>query len=84
MNERIRLFFTGFAQVTLVSMNVVFISKGLLFLMCLTGFLISLVWTLNVKKIAFGVWRDRIVYSTGAMLGTLIGFLLANNLIKMI
>lgn len=42
------------------------------------GFLISYVWTWNVKKVAFGTHRDRIVYALGAGIGTLLGLGIAS------
>lgn len=75
-----KLFITAFIQVALVSMNVVFISKGYIIPMVLTGFGISFTWTFNVKKIAFGNNIDRIIYAFGAASGTLAGYFLANNL----
>ena len=73
-----QLFLTAFTQVTFVAMNITFISKGMIIPMLLTGFMISLVWTLNVKKVAFGTWIDRIVYATGAGLGTLLGYYISH------
>ena len=72
------LFLTALLQVTFVSMNVVFISGHYIIPMLVTGFLISLIWTLNVKKVAFGTWVDRITYSTGAMCGTGLGFYISH------
>lgn len=80
MKNQLQLFVTALLQVTFVSMNVVFISKALIIPMLLTGFLISLIWTLNVKKVAFGTWRDRIIYATGAMCGTYLGFISSTKL----
>jgi hypothetical protein len=76
------LFLTALLQVTFVAMNVIFISGHYIIPMLVTGFLISLVWTLNVKKVAFGGWTDRIVYSTGALCGTGIGYVLSDYIIK--
>ena len=84
MTNQLSLFITAFLQVALVSMNVMFISVGHIAMMLVTGFLISLVWTLNVKRVAFGMWRDRFVYATGAMFGTLIGYLLSKYLITIL
>lgn len=81
MKNRIILFLTALLQVTFVSMNVIFIANGKILLLTLTGFMISFIWTLNVKKVAFGTWIDRFVYAFGAMLGTLIGYYLSNYLI---
>jgi hypothetical protein len=87
MNEsknNLKLFFVALIQVMLVSMNVIFISKGYVLLLILTGFGISFSWSYNVKRIAIGNNKERIVYSLGAALGTLIGYYLANYLIKII
>jgi hypothetical protein len=37
--------------------------------------IISLIWSWNVKKIAFGSTKDRIIYSLGAGFGSLIGLI---------
>ncbi len=68
------LFGTALSQVMLVSMNVVFISKGTVWAMLTTGFLISLVWTFNVSKVAFSNWRTRLIYAAGAACGTILGY----------
>jgi hypothetical protein len=77
-NNLAKLFLTGFLQVMFISMNTVFISKAMLVPMTITGFFISIIWTLNVKKVAFGEWRDRITYALGASVGTLTGFVFAH------
>lgn len=74
------LFLTAVLQVTFVAMNTVFITSGRIGLMLVTGFMISLIWTLNVKKVVFGGWPDRFVYATGAMCGTGIGYFIAQYL----
>lgn len=75
------LFCTAMLQVTFVAMNVVFIAMGYIVLMLLTGFMISLVWTLNVKKIAFSGWSDRVTYAVGAMCGTGVGYLISHSIV---
>ena len=45
--------------------------------------MISYIWTMNVKKVAFGNHKDRIVYATGAMFGTTFGYFLSNYIIKL-
>mgnify|MGYP001011228803 CR=1 FL=1 len=82
--DRFKLFCTALLQVTFVAMNVTFISREKWILLLITGFCISFIWTLNVRKAAFGDWYDRITYATGAMVGTGIGVLLSNWLIKII
>lgn len=78
------IFLTAFIQVCLVAMNTVFISHGLIIPMLVTGFGISLVWTYNVSKVALGSLKDKLIYATGAMTGTGVGYMIAvwvNNLL---
>lgn len=81
MKNELTLFTTALVQVALVAANVIFISHGMIVPMLITGFLISFVWTLNVKKVAFGTFRDRFIYASGAMAGTAIGYYLTQILI---
>jgi len=62
-------------------MNIVFITYHNLIAMTITGFAISIIWTFNVKKVAFGSLIDRIVYASGAAAGTLIGYYISKSLI---
>lgn len=72
------LFLTAMVQVTFVAMNVTFIAHGEIIPMLLTGFMISLIWTINVKRVALGGWLDRITYANGAMVGTGLGYVISN------
>jgi hypothetical protein len=76
----ILLFVTALMQVSMVAMNVVFISGGNIPLMLITGFGISFLWTYNVKKIAFSTLKERVIYSLGALTGTYIGWVVAKFL----
>ena len=79
-----QLFFTGFAQVFLVTVQTYFISKAFVIGVLVGGFLISLVWSWNVKKIAFGTRLDRVVYSLGASVGAVSGLVLSTIIYKLI
>jgi len=72
-----RLFLTGFTQVFLVTVQTYFIAKVFYAGVFIVGFLISIVWTWNVRKVAFGSRIDRVTYSLGAAFGALIGLLLS-------
>lgn len=72
-----KLFITGFIQVFFVAINTFFISKAIYGGVFICGFLISFVWSWNVKKIAFGTIKDRIYYSLGAGAGSLIGLVVS-------
>lgn len=71
------LFLSGFIIVCLVSMNTYQVSHQHYVGAGVVGFLISLTWTYNVKKVAFGNWVDRCYYAGGAALGTVTGMLMA-------
>ena len=70
------LFNTGFLQVVLVSLNTYLIAKGSVAAVPVVSFLISFIWSHNVKRVAFGDEWDRVFYSTGAALGGLAGLLI--------
>ena len=72
--DRIKLFTTGFTQVFLVVLNTYFITREFLLGIIACGFLISFIWSHNVKKVAFGSEWDRIVYALGAMAGSVAAF----------
>jgi hypothetical protein len=76
-----KLFTTGFLQVFFVVINTYFISKGYLLGIIICGFIISFIWSHNVKKIAFGSEYDRFIYSLGAMSGSLTAYFLGKIII---
>jgi hypothetical protein len=77
MKDNIQLFTTGFIQVVLVSINTYQIAHDKWLGVLFVGFLISLVWSFNVKKIAFGNWKDRLIYASGAGVGSALGLLIS-------
>jgi hypothetical protein len=74
----LKLFVTGFVQVLFVAMSTVFISRKIYTGVAVSGFAISLLWSYNVKRVAFGSTIDRIVYAGGAAAGSLTGCLVAS------
>jgi hypothetical protein len=70
---RFSLFTTGFIQVYFVSVNTYFISNEMYLGVLIAAFMISLIWSFNVKKVAFGSTTDRVVYALGATCGSLVG-----------
>lgn len=69
MHPRLKLFYAGFIQVFLVAVNTVFLSRQFYGGVAVASFLISLFWTYNVKRVAFGTTSDRYIYAAGAMVG---------------
>ena len=78
------LFFAGFLQVFLVACNTYFIAHRNLYGAAIAGFLISFVWSGNVKKVALGTMQDRVKYSLGAGTGSLLGLFLSDLITKFI
>lgn len=75
---KLKLLGTGFLQVIFVAANTVFIAHHELISNFLTAFMISYIWTHNVKKLAFGDAMDRWAYASGAALGSVSGTILAS------
>ena len=75
-----KLFLTGFIQVFLVVLNTYFISKDFIAGIVVCSFGISYFWSHNVKKVAFGNEKLRIIYSAGAMTGGIVGYFLGKFL----
>lgn len=73
------LFGTGVVQVCLVAINTWQISQSKWIGAFIVGFLISFVWTFNVKKVAFGNMWHRIAYAGGAAIGTILGLFIAKQ-----
>ena len=68
-------------QVFLVSCNTYFIAKGFYAGAGIMGFLISFVWSFNVKRVALGTMQDRVKYSAGAGLGSLAGLIVSKMIL---
>lgn len=82
MRDEVKLFLTGFVQVFFVSVNTYFLSKIFYLGVFLCAFMISFIWSWNVKKVAFGTLTDRIVYALGAAFGSAVGLLISTLILK--
>ena len=82
MREEIKLFTTGFIQVFFVAVNTYFLSKIFYLGVFLCAFMISLIWSWNVKRVAFGTVMDRVAYALGAACGSTIGLLVSTLILK--
>lgn len=74
------LFFTGMIQVFFVALNTYFLANTLYTGVMISSFMISMIWSYNVKRIAFGEFSHRMVYALGATLGSIGGLWLAECL----
>jgi hypothetical protein len=73
------IFLAAFIQVSLVAGQTVLLSRGNWIGIGIVGFLISWVWFGNARNAARSeLPRARVVYATGAMVGTLTGALTAH------
>ena len=79
--SRLKLAGTGFGQVIFVAFNTVAIARYELLANFVTAFMISLIWTYNVKRVAFGETADRWFYAAGAALGSVSGTIAAGMLL---
>lgn len=73
IRDKWMLFLTGFIQVYFVAVNTFFLSRVMYVGVIFASFMISLVWSFNVKKVAFGTNMDRVIYALGATSGSVIG-----------
>lgn len=70
-----KTFFQSFFQIALVSISTVLITKHLYFGVFVVAFLISLLWTFNVSRIAVSTIKQKLIYSLGAGAGAVCGLL---------
>jgi hypothetical protein len=75
MRSNLRLFATAFLQVYFVAIQTVFLANSFYIGVAIFGFLISFVWTFNVQKVVFGNITQKLIYSAGAMIGSVLGLL---------
>ena len=79
LGQMIRTFLYAYTQVMLVVVNTWQVAHQKFYEAIIVGFLISLVWTFNVKRIAFGEWKTRLTYCIGASLGTASGLIITKS-----
>jgi hypothetical protein len=72
----IHIFTTAFIHVFLISINTIFLARMFYPGVAIAGFMISYIWVGNVKKVNVATNTERIIYSTGAMLGGLTGMMI--------
>jgi hypothetical protein len=82
MRDSIKLFTTGFIQVFFVAVNTYFLSKEFFLGVFVCAFMISFIWSWNVKKVAFGTLTDRIMYASGAAFGSMFGLAVSTLILK--
>jgi len=66
---------TALVQVLFVTLSTYLIAHDKIVPALFSGFMINIIWTFNVRRIAFSDWTDRALYATGASVGTGVGFL---------
>ena len=73
--QEIELFLSGMIQVLLVAVNTYQLAHYKILGSLIVWFLISFVWSFNVKRVAFGKIGDRIIYASGAACGIVVGLI---------
>lgn len=73
MNNSIKLFLGALLQVSLVAMNVSCISKRYWIGMLISSWMLSFLWCYNVGRISISNTHNKVIYATGAMIGTVLG-----------
>lgn len=76
-------FATAFLQVMFVCSNTVMVAEKNWPGIAICSFLISLLWTMNVRA-ALGSWQTRIVYCVGAMMGALTGVQISHEFLTLL
>jgi hypothetical protein len=76
------LFITGLVQVFFVAANTYFLANKIYLAVFVSAFMISIVWSYNVKKIVFGSLPNRISYAIGAATGSITGLYISNLIIN--
>jgi hypothetical protein len=84
IKSKFSLFATGAVQVYFVAINTYFLSREFYLGVTFAAFMISMIWSHNIKKIAFGTTMDRVLYSLGATLGSLAGLATSKALTNLI
>jgi hypothetical protein len=84
MKSKLILFSTGFVQVFFVAVNTYFLAKENYLGVLAASFMISLIWSFNVKKVAFGSLVDRLSYAIGAAAGSVFGLFSSSFLSEII
>jgi hypothetical protein len=78
------IFLSSLLQIFFVSINTILISREMIIQAGVCGFLLSLVWTFNIKRIGIASWGERISYCLGAGIGTSSGILFIKMIGKVI
>jgi hypothetical protein len=73
--DLISLATTAWLQVFLISVNTLFLARGMWAGVAVASWAISYTWVTNVRKVKDPSAISRIVYATGAMMGALSGIL---------
>jgi hypothetical protein len=84
MKQKLSLITTGFIQVYFVSVNTYFLAKEIEIGVLIAAFMISLIWSYNVKRVAFGSIQDRLSYAAGASIGSYLGLKTSSFLVSII
>jgi len=78
--QKLKIFFTAFIQVFCVCINIKFIASNNITKTFISSFFINLLWTINIRKMAFSNNIERLIYSLGAASGSISGLIILKHL----
>lgn len=78
------LVLTGFMQVYFVAVNTFLITQVMYVGVLAASFMVSFVWSYNVKRVAFGSFTDRLAYATGTALGSVSGLFTSQMVVSLL
>jgi hypothetical protein len=72
---KFKIFISGFLQVYFIAINTIFLATSQYIGVFFIAFAISMIWCFNVSKVSVSKISDKIIYSLGASVGSLLGLL---------
>lgn len=84
IRDRFLLYLSGFLQVIFVTSSTYQISNQMYMGATFTGFMISLIWSYNVRRIAFSDTIDRYLYAAGAATGSYAGIFITKYVYQLL
>jgi hypothetical protein len=76
-NPKTKLFITGFSAVFFVAISTYMIAREQYVGAFISGFMISFIWTINVRKVVAASLQERVIYALGAASGSISGIFIS-------
>ena len=76
-----KIFITGFAQVFFVILSTYLVQQKNILGVGIVGFVIAIIWCLNVKRVSIGTWAERLYYAAGSSAGSMLSLWISKELL---